>query len=59
MKPQEEPEYGSDAYLLKKWEPLFSGILSTDKLLLSKLLEAQSLLNKTPLQIFAEEANRE
>ena len=54
-----EPEYCSDAYLLKKWEPLLSGILSEDKLLLSKLLEAQSHFNKTPLQIFAEEANRE
>lgn len=54
-----EPEYGSDEYLLQKWEHLLGDIGDrSNKLLLAKMLENHSGCGKSPLQILAEEGNR-
>ena len=55
-----EPEYGSDEYLLKKWDYLVSPLGDGwDKLITAKMLENMSQACKTPLQILAEESLRD
>jgi len=61
----EAPEYGSDEYLLKKWARLADKCLSPNddsasyRLMICKMLENQEQKKKTPLQILAEEGNRD
>lgn len=52
-----ELEYGSDDYLLKKWESLLPDLVDeADGLLIAKMLENQANFDKSPLQILGEEA---
>ncbi len=55
-----EPEYGTDEYLLKKWNKPLSGIQNAkDRLMVAHMLENQSNYEKAPIQVLAEEGLRD
>lgn len=50
----DEPEYGSDEYIMKRWDGVVSDLPEDVAAMVAHMLENQEKHGKTPLQILAE-----